>query len=100
MRIIAKKTLKEFWEKNPKYSDAQKPLEAWHEEVKRSNWKNSQEVKDKYGDASIIGDSRVVFNIHGNKYRLVVKVNYQIAIVYIRFIGTHNEYDKINAKEV
>jgi len=100
VRIIAKKTLKDFWERDPKYSDAQKPLEAWHDEAKRAVWKNSAEVRAQFGTASIVGKTRVVFNIHNNKYRLVVRINYQIGIIFIRFVGTHKEYDKIDAKEV
>ena len=73
---------------------------AWHDEVKRAIWKNSADVKAQFGTASILGNNRVVFNIHGNKYRLVVMINYQSDIVYIRFIGTHKEYNKIDVKEV
>ncbi len=100
MRIIAKKTLKDFWEGNPGHNDSEGPLKAWHKEVENAHWENSADVKAQYGTASIVGNNRVVFNIHGKKYRLVVKINYQIGIVYIRFIGTHQEYDKIDVKEV
>ena len=97
MRIIAKRTLKEFWER---YPDAQSPLEAWHAEAKNAEWQTSADIKEKYGSASILNDSRVVFNIHGNKYRLIVKINYSFSTVYVRFIGTHREYDQIDAEEI
>lgn len=100
MRIIAKKALKDFWERGPLFADAQKPLEAWYDEARRAIWKNSAEVRAQFGTASVVGKTHVVFNIHSNKYRLVVKINYQIGIIFIRFIGTHKEYDKIDAKEV
>lgn len=97
MRLITKRTLKDFWEKNP---DAQKALEAWHAEAKSTDWRTSADIKVQYRNASILKDSRVVFNIHGNKYRLIVKINYPYSVVYIRFIGTHREYDKIDAEEI
>lgn len=97
MRIIAKRTLKEFWKRCP---DAQSPLEAWHAEAKNASWKSSADIKKQYGSASILKDSRVVFNIHGNKYRLVVKINYSFSTIYIRFVGTHLEYDQIDAGEI
>jgi mRNA interferase HigB len=100
VRIIAKKTLVEFFEKNPHHADAKEPLLAWHDEAKRAVWKNPANLKAQFGTASILGNNRVVFNIHGNKYRLVVRINYQFDIVYIRFIGTHKEYDKIDVREV
>ena len=100
MRIIAKRTLREFWELNPKYEDAKGPLEAWHDEVKRVVWSHPQDVKAQFGTASILKDSRVVFNIHGNKYRLVVKINYAYRIVYIRFVGTHKQYDAIDVESI
>ena len=97
MRIIAKRTLKEFWER---YPDAQSPLEAWHAEGKSADWKNSADIKKQYGTASILKNARVVFNIHGNKYRLIVRIDYTYSIVFIRFIGTHKEYDQIDAGEI
>lgn len=84
MRIISKGTLKKFWETEP---DAQSPLEAWHAEVKRARWSSHAEIKRRYGSASILKDRRVVFNIGGNKYRLVVWINYQFHTIYVRFIG-------------
>ncbi len=100
MRIIAKRTLRAFWNSEPKYADSQGPLEAWHEEVLKANWANPQDVKKQFGNASILKNSRVVFNIKGNDYRLVVKINYPYQIVYIRFIGAHKQYDTIDVNSV
>jgi mRNA interferase HigB len=97
MRIIAKKRLREFWEQ---YPDAEEPLLAWYREVEKEDWDTSAKVKAKYRNSSIVGDNRVVFNIKGNDYRLVVKINYPYRIVYVRFVGTHVEYDTINVEEV
>ena len=99
MRIISRKALRQFWE-GSEYADAEQPLRAWFREASRANWKNPAEIKAHYQSASIIGDNRVVFNIAGNKYRLVVKINFAYGVVYIRFVGTHRQYDRINAKEV
>ncbi|MCC5944067.1 MAG: type II toxin-antitoxin system HigB family toxin [Bernardetiaceae bacterium] len=99
MRIIAFKTLREFFEKN-EYADAEAPLRAWYHEVKAAEWKNSNELKEQYKNASIVGDGRVVFNIKGNDYRLVVAINYEFQVTFIRFVGTHKEYDKIDAKTI
>jgi mRNA interferase HigB len=97
MRIIAKRPLVEFWQKRP---DAQGPLEAWHAEVKAADWASPAEFKARYGSASILKNGRVVFNIGGNKYRLVVHIRYEFRTVYVRFVGTHKEYDAINAEEI
>ncbi|MCI5218183.1 MAG: type II toxin-antitoxin system HigB family toxin [Candidatus Electrothrix sp. LOE2] len=94
MRIIAKKTLRDFWEARP---DAEQPLKAWHARVKSKDWKTSSDIKQDYGNASFLADNRVIFNIKGNTYRLVTIVAYDFDIIYIRFIGTHAEYDKIDA---
>ena len=96
MRIIAKKTLRDFWTRRP---DAEDPLLAWYREVEKEDWTKPSQVKDKYRSASFVGD-RVVFNIKGNDYRLVVKINYPHRVVYVRFVGTHQEYDEIDVKEV
>ena len=96
MRIIAKRALREFWEL---YPDAEDPLLAWYREVEKEDWIKPSQVKDKYRSASFVGD-RVVFNIKGNDYRLVVKINYPYRVVYVRFVGTHKEYDEIDVKEV
>jgi len=84
----------------PDNGDSKGSLEAWYHEAKRANWQTANSVKQKYGNASILKNGRVVFNICGNKYRLVVKINYEAQVIYIRFIGTHREYDKINAEEI
>jgi mRNA interferase HigB len=97
VRIIARGTRRDFWLKN---SDSEQPLKAWFQEAKRAEWSNPNEVKANYANASILKDSRAVFNIVGNKYRLVVMINYKIAIVFIRFIGTHEDYDNINPEEI
>jgi mRNA interferase HigB len=97
MRIIAKKTLKDFWAKEP---DAKTALEAWHAEAKNAEWSAPADVKARYGTASILKDGRVVFNICGNKYRLVVWINYRFFTVYVRFVGTHHEYDAIDAQTI
>ncbi len=99
MRIISIKTIKDFW-KNPKYKDSEQALRAWFFEVKKEKWISPNDVKIKYKNASIIGNNRIVFNIKGNKYRLIVSVKYKFKIVFIRFIGTHSEYDKIDAKNI
>src|SRR5574337_1097187 len=97
MRIIAKRTLRKFWEI---HQEAKEPLLAWYREVEQENWNSPAMVKAKYPKASIVSGNRVVFNIKGNDYRLVVKINYPYRVVYIRFVGTHAEYDRINAEEV
>lgn len=99
MRIIARRTLCEFYSK-PEYKDSKIELESWFHIVKKTDWKNSAELKEQFRSASIITSNRVVFNICGNKYRLVVSINYITQIVYGRFIGTHKEYDNINVKKV
>ena len=97
MHVIARKTLKEFWERHP---DAEKALQAWFHEAKSAEWSSSADVKAKYGTASVLKSGRVVFNIAGNKYRLVAHIRYDIMKVYIRFVGAHEEYDKIDAEKV
>ena len=97
--IIALKTIKDHWEK-PGGEDSEQQLKVWYQEMKKVEWKHSNDVKKKYGSASIIGNNRIVFNICGNKYRLVVKVNYETQWMFIRFIGTHKEYDLINASTI
>lgn len=99
MRIIAFRTLREFFGK-PKYSDAEASLRAWYHDAKAADWKSSNELKKQYKNASVIGDGRVVFNIKGNAYRLVVAVDYEFQVIFIRFIGTHEEYDVIDAKKI
>jgi len=95
MRVIAKKALREFWEL---HIDCKHQLESWYNEAENANWKSPIDIKQEYASASIIANNRVVFNIKGNSYRLIIKINYDYGIVWIRFIGTHAEYDKINAE--
>ena len=99
MRIVAKSTLKRFWE-HPAYRDAQGSLESWVEEALKAAWVSPQSVKDQYGKASICGNNRVVFNMGGNKYRLVVEMQYRAGIVWVKFIGTHAQCDLINVETV
>ena len=99
MRIIAKSTLRKFWEQVA-YRDARGPLESWHEEAVKAAWISPQTVKSTYRNASICGNNRVVFNICGNKYRLVVEMQYRAGIAWIKFIGTHAQYDKIDVETV
>ncbi|MBW2113179.1 MAG: type II toxin-antitoxin system HigB family toxin [Deltaproteobacteria bacterium] len=100
MRIIALSTLKKFWEDNPSYADVKEPALAWYRRVLQADWASPAEVKQDFGSASILKDGRVVFNLAGNKYRLVVWINYPYRVVYIRFIGTHGQYDRIDAQTV
>ncbi len=97
MRVITKSTLKKFWEQ-PAYSDAQAPLESWYVETVKANWPSPQVVKTQYGNASICGNNRAVFNIGGNKYRLAVEIQYRAGIVWVNFIGIHTDYDKIMSR--
>ena len=97
MRIIAKRTLRAFWERHPR---ARGPLEAWHQEVAQADWAGPSGVKAQFRSASVLEGNRVVFNIAGNRYRLVVKINYPYRIVYVRFIGTHKDYDQIDVNTV
>ena len=97
MRVIKKQRLIAFWKKHP---DTEQPLKAWYQEAKNARWKTPQKIKSQYATASILQDRRVVYNILGNNYRLVVKIHYDFGLVYIRFIGTHKEYDKIDAQTI
>jgi len=99
MRIIAVRTLREFWEQ-PDRGDAEQPLKAWLAEAQDASWQTPAEIKAKYRSASILHNSRVVFNIAGNKYRLIVQFHYNRGIGYVRFVGTHKEYDAIDAETV
>lgn len=97
MHIISRKTLLLYWAKMPETEQA---LKSWFAEAEKALWANPTEIKEKYRSASILKNNRVVFNICGNKYRLIVRINYSSKVVFIRFIGTHSEYDKINAEEI
>jgi mRNA interferase HigB len=93
MRIIAKRTLQQFWERHPQ---TEQPLKAWFDEAQFAAWESPNELKQQYRTASIISKKRVVFNIHGNDYRLVVDIEYRLKIIFIVWIGTHREYDKLD----
>ncbi len=97
MRIIAVSQLRAFWEDNP---DAEQALKSWVDEVKKATWIQPADIKDQYRSASILKNRRVVFNIKGNDYRLVVSVAYRFQAVYVKFVGTHAEYDVIDANIV
>jgi mRNA interferase HigB len=99
MRIIAFRSIREFYEKT-EYADSETSLRAWYHDAKTSEWKNSNELKQQYKNASIVGEGRVVFNIKGNDYRLVVAIDYEFQVIFIRFIGTHKQYDKIDVKTI
>jgi mRNA interferase HigB len=100
MRIIALSTLKAFWEGKLAYADAIEPALAWYRRALQADWGSPALVKQEFRSASILKDGRVVFNIAGNKYRLVVWINYPYRVVYIRFIGTHEQYDQIDAQTI
>ena len=97
MRVIAISTLRQFWEKHPA---AEQPIKAWFYEVSKVTWTQPSDIKALYRNASILKNRRVVFNIKGNDYRLIVAIAYKLGIVYVKFIGTHTEYDKIDAETV
>lgn len=97
MRIIAKKILREFW---TKHSDCEEQLKSWYQETESITWENPNDVKRDYPSASILGDNRIVFNIKGNRYRIIIKINYDYQMIWIRFIGTHAEYDKVDANKI
>ena len=99
MRIIAFRTLREFYEKS-EFADSETSLRSWYHDAKTANWSNSNELKEQYKNASIVGEGRVVFNIKGNRYRFVVSIDYEFQVIFIRFIGTHKEYDKIDIKTI
>lgn len=100
MRVIALSTLKEFWASNPSYRDVEQPVLAWYRDALKADWADPAAVKAYFRTASILKDGRVVFNLGGNKYRLVVWINYPYRVVYVRFIGTHKQYDAIDAQSI
>lgn len=99
MRIIALSTLKAFWE-IPAHADAKEPLLAWHRYTLSADWASPADIKADLRNASILRDGRAIFNIAGNKYRLVVWINYPYRVVYIRFVGTHGQYDAIDPQTI
>lgn len=100
VRIISLSTLKAFWSKSPNYADAREPILAWYRQALKADWPSPASVKASFGNASILRDGRVVFNIAGNKYRLIMWINYPYRVVYVRFIGTHAQYDRVNAQKI
>jgi mRNA interferase HigB len=97
MRIIARSTLRDYWEN---HSDVEDALKTWYYDASRADWQSPADVKEAHRNASIIANNRVVFNIKGNKYRLIVAMRYDIGIIFIRFIGTHAEYDQVDAETI
>ena len=97
MRVFAKKILREFWEK---HNDTEQQLKTWYKEASKANWANPTDIKNEYAKASILKSGRVVFNICGNKYRLIIEINYERQWAFVRFIGTHTQYDKIDAEKI
>ncbi len=97
MRVISKKTLRDFW---TNHVDAEHALKAWYHESEQASWKSPASIKLDYPSVSVLQNNRVVFNIKGNRYRLVIRINYKYQIIWIRFIGTHAEYDKIDANTI
>ena len=97
MRVVSIKKLRQFWEV---HADAQAALRAWHREAKGADWKSFSDIKKRHRSADCLPGNRVVFDIKGNRYRMVVRVHYNAGRIYIRFIGTHAEYDKINAETI
>ena len=100
MRVISKRTLRKFWEDSSQHRDAQASLEAWHGEALNAHWKTPQAIKEQFRSASILKNNRIVFNIAGNKYRLIVSIDYGRQACFIRFIGTHKQYDNIDAEVI
>ena len=97
MRVISRRTLRQFWEDHP---DAEQALRAWFREVQQARWAGPAEIKARYASASFLPRDRVVFNIKGNSYRLIVAIKYAAGIVFIRFVGTHSDYDRVDASKV
>jgi mRNA interferase HigB len=100
MRVIAVSTLKAFWMGHPQHEDAERATLAWYRDVLKADWSKPNDVKAQFGSASILQDGRVVFNVASNRYRIVAWINYPYRIVYIRFIGTHRQYDSIDAQTI
>ena len=92
--------MREFWQSSPQYGDAQGPIEAWHAEASKASWRTPQEVKAQFRTASVLKGGRVVFNIGGNKYRLVVAIDYERQTCFVKFIGTHEQYDRVDVETV
>jgi mRNA interferase HigB len=100
MRVIALRTIKAFLARRPEYADAREPVLAWYRQALKADWASPADVKREIGNASVLKDGRVVFNIAGNKYRLVAWINYPYRVLYVRFVGTHAQYDRIDAQSI
>jgi mRNA interferase HigB len=100
MRVIAVSTLKAFWTGKPEYADAEKPTLAWYRDTLAADWTKPADITEQFRSANILRDGRVVFNVGGNKYRIVVWINFPYRVVYVRFIGTHAHYDAIDAQTI
>lgn len=99
MRVIAKRTLRQFWEQ-PDCGDAERPLTEWYHLVSKAEWQTPQQLKADLRNASVLKSGRVVFNIAGNKYRLVAAIRFDLQLVWVKFVGTHAQYDRIDAETV
>jgi mRNA interferase HigB len=97
MRVVAISTIRDFWQRHP---EAEQPLKAWYEEANHATWTQPVDIKKQYRNASILKSRRVVFNIKGNDFRLIVAVAYKLQVVYVKFVGTHKEYDAVDAETV
>ena len=97
MRIFSRSTLRDFW---LIHASCEQALKSWYQEAEQADWKSPNEIKSEYPSASILPGNRIVFNIKGNTYRLIVKINYDFGTIWIRFVGTHAEYDKIDATKI
>lgn len=97
MRVIAIKTLSEFW---VNYPESEKGFRSWYREASGASWKSHQELKEQYRSASVLGDNRIVFNIAGNKFRLIVDIEFHLQIAFVVWLGTHSDYNKIDAKSI
>jgi mRNA interferase HigB len=97
MRVISVKALREFWKIHP---DVEQSLRTWHDHVSHTSWRTPEDIKSDFASVSFLANNRVVFNIRGNNYRLVTVIAYRVGIVYVRFVGTHQEYDRIDAATV
>lgn len=97
MRVISKKILRDFWER---HKDCEQQLKSWYREAEKGAWQNNNELKLDYPSASVLKNNRICFNIKGNDYRLIVRINFDFQIIWIRFIGTHSDYDKIDANNI
>ena len=97
MRVVAKKILRDFW---LVHNDCEQQLKAWFREAQKAEWENTNQIKEEYPSASILNSNRIIFNIKGKNYRLIVKISFEDQMIWIRFIGTHSQYDKINANTI